>query len=124
MLLIDYFQKDTTHCLHMNLSNFRVWCHECHSEINFQKDSSDKENSTKGIETPYFRKLYNVFNRTKNFISDFYFRLMLMDEMSLRSSKIIYFHYSMKSMMNSLENLESDTMQIFLVLFELCDFIS
>ena len=42
------FQKDTSHCLHMNLSNFRVWCHECHNEINFEKDSNDKEISTKG----------------------------------------------------------------------------
>ncbi|CAH1392712.1 unnamed protein product [Nezara viridula] len=47
--VLSHYKKDTTHCLHMNLSNYRVWCHECHSEINFQKDSSDKENTTKGL---------------------------------------------------------------------------
>lgn len=31
--VICHYKKDSSHCVHMNLNNFRLWCHECEAEI-------------------------------------------------------------------------------------------
>lgn len=47
--VLSHYKRDSSHCLYLNLSNFRIWCHECNSEITLKSEAPEKEVAPKGL---------------------------------------------------------------------------
>lgn len=48
--VLAHYKKDSAHCLFLNLSSLRIWCHECNSEIILKSETeSENEVAIKGL---------------------------------------------------------------------------
>ncbi|KAK9510910.1 hypothetical protein O3M35_005587 [Rhynocoris fuscipes] len=60
--LINHYKKDPSHCVYMNLSNLRLWCYECETEIVIGVEEEEDETHTMTVEPQRPRGLTGLQN--------------------------------------------------------------